>query len=173
MAICAKCGGDFQSKHNGKAPRCCYECSPFEGKRGRGEHLPEESVPAELLCIKCEVVQPKADFYRYANNAPHQWCKPCVRSKAVESQRRFKLECISYKGGVCVDCDKMPHPAAMDFHHLEPEAKDFRISAAGTKTLNAKVRGELDKCVLVCKNCHAIRHAKWDGELEGDGTPGS
>lgn len=122
-------------------------------------------MPDIILCLKCQVRRPKADYYRYRNNVPHQWCKACVRRTAVESQHRFKLECIAYKGGKCVDCERMPHPAAMTFHHLDPSQKDFQLSSSSAKTLSETVRQELDKCVLLCHNCHDIRHAEhWEFE---------
>ena len=51
----------------------------------------------------------------------------------------------------------------MSFHHLDPSVKDFQLSNARTKILTESVKQELDKCVLLCLNCHAIRHAEqWD-----------
>jgi hypothetical protein len=70
------------------------------------------------------------------------------------------MDCIAYKGGVCVDCGKMPHPAAMAFHHLDPKQKDFDVSRVrAKKAVTSEVLAELDKCVLLCLNCHSIRHA--------------
>lgn len=136
--------------------------------------MAESDVPGLLFCIKCQTVCPKENFYRYRNNAPHQWCKGCVRQKAVVSQHRFKLEAIAYKGGVCVDCERMPHPAAMTFHHLDPSQKNYQLSAAREKTLSEAVKRELDKCVLLCRNCHAIRHVEyWNpGDFKEVGRPG-
>ncbi|MBP9854147.1 MAG: hypothetical protein KBD53_04690 [Candidatus Omnitrophica bacterium] len=48
----------------------------------------------------------------------------------------------------------------MEFHHKDPSQKDFNISCKGyTRSWN-KVRQELDKCVLVCANCHREIHAQ-------------
>lgn len=167
MAVCIQCEGAFESKRRGRVPLCCPSCAPFEGRRAKGASISEEDVPDLILCHKCRQPRVKADYYRYANNAPHQWCKSCVRRKAVESQHRFKLECIEYKGGVCVDCKRMPHPAAMTFHHLDPSVKEFQLSNSRTKVLSETVRQELSKCVLLCRNCHDIRHADmWDWDVK-------
>lgn len=132
--------------------------------------MEESSVPELLLCLQCRKLQAKDAFYRYPNNVPHHWCKTCVREKAVASQREFKLRAIEHKGGVCVDCGMMPHPAAMEFHHVEAAHKDFQISAVAQKRMSAQVIRELEKCVLVCRNCHAIRHAnqwRWPVDRQG------
>ena len=45
----------------------------------------------------------------------------------------------------------------MDFHHINPQEKDFQISG-GTKSFES-LKSELDKCILVCRNCHSEIHA--------------
>jgi predicted HNH restriction endonuclease len=46
--------------------------------------------------------------------------------------------------------------AALDFHHLIPEHKDVNI--AHSKRTFDKLRPELDKCILLCSNCHRELH---------------
>jgi predicted HNH restriction endonuclease len=46
----------------------------------------------------------------------------------------------------------------LEFHHLKSNAKDFGISAKGYCRSWNKVRSELDKCVLLCANCHREVH---------------
>jgi hypothetical protein len=168
MSLCKQCGEEVQTKGR-RGAHCCFKCSPFKGKREKDRDHAEHEIPNNLLCLKCLTTQPKSDFYRYPNNVPHQWCKTCVKAKALCSQHRFKLEAIAYKGGVCVECEKMPHPASMEFHHLDPSGKDFSISNSRTKTLNEKVKEELDKCILVCRNCHGILHA--EGWTDSEWSP--
>jgi len=47
----------------------------------------------------------------------------------------------------------------MDFHHIDPTQKDFAISAKGTTRAWEKIRVELDKCAMLCSNCHREHHA--------------
>jgi hypothetical protein len=77
----------------------------------------------------------------------------------AECRRNNKLKLIEYKGGHCQKCGyNKPIPGAYDFHHLNPNEKDFSISREGdTKSLE-RLKIEVDKCILVCRNCHAEIH---------------
>lgn len=47
----------------------------------------------------------------------------------------------------------------MDFHHLNPNEKDFNISDRNLPTSDwPRIKNELDKCILVCANCHREIH---------------
>lgn len=87
-------------------------------------------------------------------------CRAC---NVTEWRRRKKEKCIEYKGGKCIACGYNKCNAALEFHHLDPTQKDFSISAKGTTRAWEMIEAELDKCVLLCSNCHREHHA---GELE-------
>ena len=85
--------------------------------------------------------------------------KEYVREKQKESKRKRKEEAILYLGGVCIDCGGEFHPSIFEFHHRNPSEKDSDPS----KTLMLKwekIKAELDKCDLLCANCHRLRHHK-------------
>jgi len=71
---------------------------------------------------------------------------------------RAKNELIEYKGGCCSKCgyDKRV-PGAYDFHHRDPNEKEFSISKYSVLNIG-RLKKEVDKCDLVCKNCHAEIH---------------
>ena len=48
----------------------------------------------------------------------------------------------------------------MEFHHLDPKGKDFGISDKGYTRSWQKVKEELDKCIMICANCHREIHEK-------------
>lgn len=79
----------------------------------------------------------------------------------AERRRHLKRQAIAYKGGACVDCGYTKCAEALQFHHRNPQEKDFRIGSGLTKSW-ARLKAELDKCDLVCANCHAERHAVED-----------
>jgi hypothetical protein len=71
---------------------------------------------------------------------------------------RIKQELIAYKGNKCEICGFCkPIPRAYDFHHRDPKNKDFNISQ-WTKLNTKLLFKEVDKCMLVCRNCHAELH---------------
>lgn len=74
----------------------------------------------------------------------------------TEWRQKLKLRAIEYKGGACLVCGYSKSVRALHFHHLDPSQKDFNISAF-KKAWN-KLTSELDKCVLLCSNCHAEVH---------------
>ncbi|MEB3330795.1 MAG: hypothetical protein VKQ33_16355, partial [Candidatus Sericytochromatia bacterium] len=72
------------------------------------------------------------------------------------------MKAIEYKGGACERCGYNKCPAAMVFHHPDPNQKDFGISSSGKTRSFEKIKSELDKCVLLCMICHAEIHYEED-----------
>ena len=68
-----------------------------------------------------------------------------------------KKKAIEYKGGKCEKCGYDKCISAMEFHHLNPLEKDFSISSNINMSYE-KIKKELDKCILVCANCHREIH---------------
>lgn len=88
------------------------------------------------------------------------------RTKAVQKRRdKVKGMAVEYKGGKCQICGYNKCVAAMDFHHPNPNEKDFSISHKGYTRAWKKVKEELDKCILLCANCHREEHFKLDKKV--------
>ena len=86
-------------------------------------------------------------------------CKKC-RVEAVDKRRRvIKLRAIEYKGGKCQLCEYSRCADALEFHHIVPGEKDFSISDTGATRSWEKIKAELDKCILLCSNCHRETHS--------------
>ena len=86
-------------------------------------------------------------------------CKKC-RVEAVQKRRQIlKLKAIEYKGGKCCICGYNKCMDALDFHHLNKSEKSFGVAEKGYTRSWEKVKEELDKCILVCANCHREIHA--------------
>lgn len=70
-----------------------------------------------------------------------------------------KLEAIESLGGSCSKCGYNKNISALDFHHLNPKEKDFSLDIRKFSNFsNGKLLKELDKCVLLCANCHREEH---------------
>lgn len=85
-------------------------------------------------------------------------CKKCGVDAVNKRRRRIKEKAVEYKGGKCEICSYNKNIGALQFHHLDPSKKDFAISHKGYSTNWDKVKQELDKCMLVCANCHFEIH---------------
>ena len=80
-------------------------------------------------------------------------------SKAVvRCQRRKKQAAVDYLGGKCSICGYNKCIQSLDFHHVNPANKKYKPSYIIMRWTWDKVKKELDKCVLVCKNCHGEIH---------------
>jgi transposase len=82
-------------------------------------------------------------------------CSKCRAASVTAWRRRVKLRLIKRAGGCCVICGYDRHPAALHFHHVDPDTKSFILSRHGVTRSYREAAAEADKCVLLCANCHA------------------
>ena len=79
--------------------------------------------------------------------------------KQQERALKRKMDLITYKGGKCEICGYDKNIAALDFHHINPDDKSFQLDARHLSNTNIeKIKEEVDKCILVCANCHREIH---------------
>lgn len=76
---------------------------------------------------------------------------------------KIKEELVKYKGGKCERCGYDKCINALEFHHLDPSEKEFSISKYSVLSIE-KLKKEVDKCVLVCANCHREIHFEIEEE---------
>lgn len=91
------------------------------------------------------------------------------RKKHNEAQSRWKRkkkeQAIKYKGGKCSRCGYNTCIEALDFHHIDPTKKEVEVSHAIRNAWKwEKLKIELDKCILLCSNCHRELHFFDKGE---------
>lgn len=85
-------------------------------------------------------------------------CKPCRTKYQTNRRKEIKQKAVKYLGEVCIDCGLKSHNYSIyDFHHIDPNTKDVQIGSSGKSF--ASLKKELDKCILLCANCHRIRHS--------------
>lgn len=78
---------------------------------------------------------------------------------AHKKRKSLKIQAIEYKGGKCEVCGYNKCVEALEFHHKNPDEKEFGISRKGNTRSWEKIKTEIDKCVLLCSNCHREVHA--------------
>jgi hypothetical protein len=87
--------------------------------------------------------------------------KPKLDKQRKDAMKRL----IDYKGGRCEVCGYNKCIAALDFHHIDPNAKLFGIAQSLTRDWISLIL-EADKCLLLCSNCHRELHymTGWTGK---------
>ncbi len=83
-------------------------------------------------------------------------CRQCSVDAVHKRRHKLKDMAIEYKGGKCEKCGYDKCKTALDFHHLDPTEKEFTISSANRSW--ESIKEELDKCIIVCANCHREIH---------------
>lgn len=83
--------------------------------------------------------------------------KLCNTCRQHYRQLKLKRKAIDYLGGKCIMCGYDKCTAVLEFHHRIPEDKSFTISTNLNKSWNS-LKVELDKCDLLCANCHRELH---------------
>lgn len=139
--------GTFRNLQNRKY---CLIYSPFKSnnrkKLEQGKPILEGTDSNCFGCLKNYI-------FRRHQAMTVALCSACT---SKQRRRRIKLKAVAYKGGRCQNCGYDKCVGAMDFHHTNPHEKDFTISGnAGRWEI---IKEELDKCELLCKNCHAEQH---------------
>lgn len=76
----------------------------------------------------------------------------CVKRR----RKRLKLLGVLYLGGKCSVCGFCDDICVLEFHHTRD--KKFTISQKGNSSWDAWKK-ELDKCILLCSNCHQQQHS--------------
>lgn len=125
-------------------------------------------------CINCTQEKELSEFsFRYKDQNIYQnTCKVCSRKNNKKhydnnkdyyikrNKRSFKdisLYIEEYKSKrSCIKCGEN-HIACLDFHHINPENKSFTIALGKTKGIKA-IKKEIEKCELLCANCHRKLH---------------
>lgn len=110
-----------------------------------------------------------------SNNHNRQYCYDCSpeglsRKEALRHKKHaLKHFLIEYKGGKCERCGYDKCEAALQFHHKVPEEKSFSISEINLNATDFSIEAilkEVDKCSLLCANCHMEEHWLNEGLAE-------
>lgn len=168
MPTCQKCGAPFpvKMKIDGRVRvlnkrKFCLDCSPF------GKHNTKNLTGlVELNSLRiCDICTRQFEFIGYHSRTVRQYpdlpcggnpnrCASCQTNHRRINTKRLAVE---YAGGKCVLCGYSRCIHALVFHHLDPAQKEFPIASFLCCSLDS-LRSEIDKCVLLCSNCHTEIH---------------
>lgn len=120
----------------------------------------DEKYEDEKKCILCQ------SLFKTSNKS-RKYCYNCSPSgiNSAESlklkKRALKHYLITIKGGQCQNCGYSKCEGALQFHHRDPSLKEFNFSHINLNENEfslEKILLELDKCDLLCANCHFEEH---------------
>lgn len=168
MPACRLCGDVFPNRIKVgeksihlQRRRYCFACSPVGGHNTRkltqGEPYRLPNVGLERTCEFCG----KVFTYRRGKGSGPRKCASCCTKQRHET---FRMKLIEMKGGKCAQCGYSRSVSALCFHHRDPSEKRFSLSVSMNRAWETLVE-EVQKCDLLCSNCHIELHANADRTL--------
>lgn len=146
----------------------CWSCSSLLSFENVGS-IP--TAPMTKVCSKCKEEKSVDEFHRRRDKW-QPYCKSCKKENDAEYRlanmdyfiRKKKLQKIAFrrwyfklKSGPCSDCGNTFHPVAMQWDHLPEFEKSSGIATLYQHCNRTAILEEIQKCDLLCSNCHAIR----------------
>lgn len=100
----------------------------------------------------CKLCKKEFNQYQGKNRTRCGACNTKIR------RHRTKQKAIDYLGGKCNRCGYNENIVALEFHHIDPNEKEFQIGSVSNKSWESIIN-EIKKCELLCSNCHRIEHS--------------
>lgn len=135
---------------NRKIRYCCYDGCFEEVPAGRKYCCKEHRSKQKSNRVKNGLQKPRLTPEQKAFN---------TKKSIGELRNERKKSYIDYCGGKCVICGYNNYQGALHFHHVNPDSKDRTVKLSGNCISWDRAKNELDKCVLLCGNCHSEVHA--------------
>ena len=131
------------------------------------------------VCPRCEEEKPLIEFAP-SGNGRSTYCRPCKQTydraywqktkarrndqkklnKAAVKERNFLYVLAWLNTHPCLDCGEVD-PVVLEFDHVDPSTKSANISEMVDRANSIRtIQTEIDKCEVVCANCHRRRTAK-------------
>ena len=103
------------------------------------------------------------EFRKAYRKQHYQNNKDKTNAKGLLYLRNAKRKLVEYMGDKCSHCGNSYPDVVYDFHHLDPKTKEISTNLRSRSFENAVK--ELQKCIMLCSNCHRIEHAKLNNNL--------
>lgn len=121
------------------------------GSMWKWKVLETELAKCDLLCANCHrEAEDKATAQRQGQHLSE---RPIAQRRVEKRRREVALRAVALKGGCCEMCGYRGCVRALEFHHLDPQEKAFQVRSGNTPAW-ARIEAEMEKCLLLCANCH-------------------
>ena len=148
-----------------KASEASCNLVPFSLTPITPEQAPIERSGVLQTCYSCHGVKPREAFAKVVVKGKPYWmtrCNSCraQRNLATPAFQRNRKNFEALKDKPCLDCGNRFPAECMDFDHVRGEDKKINVAAAWRWMTPEDLQVEVDKCDLVCSNCHRTRTKK-------------
>ncbi len=117
------------------------------------------------VCKSCKSEKPLEEFYSNGRTSTgfrkyKPSCKTCeIEQNSVEKQKRINTIILEHNREYkCEVCGYDKNYAALEFHHIDPKAKEFTKGEITNTMSLVRLDIELPKCAILCTNCHREFH---------------
>lgn len=146
-----------REKELSKCVLLCANCHRIRHLNIRNEKKKTNiALSGEVVCFSCGGKFDITHFYTRGNKK-HTECKTCFNARCLKIKKDNKIMAAQTFGNICYDCKEHYPLEIFDFHHLDPKTKDFNWSYLKARRQSDIIK-ELEKCVMLCTNCHRLRH---------------
>lgn len=114
---------------------------------------PPQAPMTEYTCKYCSKTMPVEAFYKTSKVK----CRSCTAAYMTKRKQKCKDLLVKNAGGKCVRCGYSGCNRALHFHHFDPSTKQFLICQMLSSNFE-RLMEEVDKCILLCANCHFEKH---------------
>ena len=104
-------------------------------------------------CYRCNVLLTPTNSRKWNN-----LCKPCHNKEGVDRRRDKKKRLVEEMGDKCADCGVSYPSDVYDFHHVDEKEHGINVLLTSNRKYEI-ILEEAKKCVMLCANCHRIRHS--------------
>lgn len=135
-------------------PPANYPCWTQEDKRRLFQGL--------LQCVTCKQIRSLSQFTKEnkRRTGTHRTCKKCISNRRREKWKTRKNLYVQHLGGNCQNCGYKQCLSPLQFHHVVSESKEHTLSKIIMhESREQDVLTELNKCCVLCSNCHDAFHA--------------
>lgn len=114
----------------------------------------------EFKCLDCGELDESKSLKLKKNGIERNHkslCVLCHKIRTIKKQREYKQKAVDYKGGKCIFCGYCKCIGSLHFHHPDPSKKEEDFENVKNMSFE-KMKPYIDKCQLVCGNCHGEIH---------------
>ena len=127
----------------------CLTCVPYVPAPNR-DHIPKIKGTTKIICANCY-----KPYIQNRKSGGYVYCNSCAANMRRNNNKKWAIDT---KGGKCERCGYDKCHRALCFHHTDPSKKEMSVNASFAGHSQKIRQAELDKCILLCANCHMEVH---------------